>query len=263
MVDITTAKPFYSVLILAFACSALVAGAAVGLRPIQEANRQLDRQKNILYAAGLYNENTPVDELFTGIETRVIELASGKFVDEETINPSNYNQRKAAFTSDLGTAIEKDIDTAGISRQEKYSLVYLVKKDGKLSQVVLPVRGKGLWSTMYAYVAIDDDLTTIRGVSFYEHGETPGLGGEVENRSWQERWQGKQIYKDETVALKLVKGSPDKSSPEAAYQIDGLSGATITSRGVSGLLEFWFGDHGFKPFLQQLRAQKEKDNTNG
>jgi Na+-transporting NADH:ubiquinone oxidoreductase subunit C len=263
MVDITAAKPFYSVLILAFACSALVAGAAVGLRPIQEANRQLDRQKNILYAAGLYKEDIPVDEQFAGIETRVIELASGRFVDEETINPKSYNQRKAAFTSDLGTAITKDMDIAGLSRQEKYSLVYLVKKDGKLSEVVLPVRGKGLWSTMYAYVALDGDLTTIRGVSFYEHGETPGLGGEVENRSWQERWQGKQLYKNDSVALQLVKGSPDNSSPEAAYQIDGLSGATITSRGISKLLEFWFGDHGFKPFLQQLQAQKAKDTTNG
>lgn len=263
MVDITAAKPFYSVLILAFACSALVAGAAVGLRPIQEANRQLDRQKNILYAAGLYQKNTPVEEMFASIETKVVELATGKFVDDKTINPASYNQRKAAFTSDLGTAIDKDADTAGIGRQEKYSLVYLVKKDGRLSQVVLPVRGKGLWSTMYAYVAIDSDLNTIRGVSFYEHGETPGLGGEVENRSWQERWQGKQLYKDDTVALEVIKGSPDNANPEAAYQIDGLSGATLTSRGVSGLLDFWFGDHGFKPFLEQLQAQKAKDNTNG
>lgn len=260
MVNITAAKPFYSVLILAFACSALVAGAAVGLRPKQDANRQIDRQKNILYAAGLYDADKPVNELFANIETRVIELESGKFVDEATIDPSTYNQRKAAFTSELGTRIPAEADTAGIGRQEKYSLVYLVRENGRLSQVVLPVRGKGLWSTMYAYVAVDADLTTIHGVSFYEHGETPGLGGEVSNRAWQDLWQGKQLYRDDTVALKVIKGSSDSANPEAAYQLDGLSGATLTSVGVSGLLEFWFGEHGFKPFFAQLQHEEK---TNG
>jgi Na+-transporting NADH:ubiquinone oxidoreductase subunit C len=260
MVNITAAKPFYSVLILAFVCSALVAGAAVGLRPRQEANRQLDRQKNILYAAGLYKENTPVKELFANIETRIVDLESGKFVTDEAIKPGSYNQRRAAFTEQLGRDIPDESDVARIGRQEKYSLVYLVNKDGKLSQIILPVRGKGLWSTLYAYVALDADLTTIRGVSFYEHGETPGLGGEVENRRWQDGWEGKQLYKDDTLALKVIKGSADNTSPEAMYQIDGLSGATLTSIGVSGLLEFWFGDHGFKPFLAQL---KNKDNANG
>jgi Na+-transporting NADH:ubiquinone oxidoreductase subunit C len=260
MVNITAAKPFYSVLILAFACSALVAGAAVGLRPKQEVNRQLDRQKNILYAAGLYDADKPMDELFANIESRVIELESGKFVDEGTIDPHTYNQRKAAFTSELGTEIPAEADTARIGRQEKYSLVYLVKDNGRLSQVVLPVRGKGLWSTMYAYVAVDADLSTIRGVSFYEHGETPGLGGEVSNRTWQNLWQGKQLYKDGSVALEVAKGSVDKDSPQAPYRIDGLSGATLTSIGVSGLLEFWFGDHGFKPFFAQL---KHEEKTNG
>ena len=260
MVNITAAKPFYSVLILAFACSALVAGAAVGLRPKQETNRQLDRRKNILYAARLYDADKPINELFANIETRVIELESGKYVDETTIDPSTYNQRKAAFTDQLGTEIPAEADTASIGRQEKYSLVYLVRENGKLSQVVLPVRGKGLWSTLYAYVAVDADLTTIRGVSFYEHGETPGLGGEVSNRAWQNLWQGKQLYKDGTVALEVAKGSVAKDSPQAPYRIDGLSGATLTSNGVSGLLEFWFGEHGFKPFFAQL---KNEEKTNG
>lgn len=263
MVDITAAKPFYSVLILAFACSALVAGAAVGLRPIQEANRQLDRQKNILYAAGLYQENKSVKELFANIETRVVELSSGRFVSDATIDPASYNQRKAAFTDNLGREIPDDADAARLGRQEKYSLVYLVKDNGVISQIVLPVRGKGLWSTMYAYVAVDRDLTTIRGVSFYEHGETPGLGGEIENRNWQDSWQGKQVYKGDEVALEVVKGSTGADSPEGAYQIDGLSGATLTSKGVSGLLEFWFGEHGFKPFFEQLKKETAKEKSNG
>ncbi|WP_419176195.1 Na(+)-translocating NADH-quinone reductase subunit C [Desulfosediminicola sp.] len=260
MVDIRAAKPFYSVLILAFACSALVAGAAVGLRPRQEANRQLDRQKNILYAAGLFEEGKSIDQLFANVETRLVDLESGEFVEADQLDPKNYNQRRAALSNDLGRPIEPDADLAKLGRQEKISLVYVIKDNDTISQIVLPVRGKGLWSTMYAYVAIDSDLNTIRGVSFYEHGETPGLGGEVSNPRWQQRWGGKKVYKDEDVAIRVIKGTIDETSADAAYEIDGLSGATLTSNGVSDLLKFWFGDHGFQPFLSQL---KKKDNSNG
>lgn len=255
MVDITVAKPFYSVLILAFGCSLLVAGAAVGLRPKQEANKELDRQLNILYAAGLYEEGKSVQDLFSTIETRMVELESGNFIENDRFDTATYNQRKAALSKDFGRDIPSEKDLAKLGRQEKYSLVYLVKENEKLSQVILPVRGKGLWSTMYAYVALEGDLTTIRGVSFYEHGETPGLGGEVENRRWQDGWSGKQLYNpDGEVTLQVVK--PTGESSDNLYQIDGLSGATLTSQGVGGLLEFWFGDHGFKPFLARISSDK-------
>ena len=106
-----------------------------------------------------------------------------------------------------GRKLSEEEDIARLRRLEKYSLVYLVKDGDKIKQIILPVRGKGLWSTMYAYVALDGDLNTIRGVSFYEHGETPGLGGEVENRSWQKGWQGKEVYNDSgEMDLQFVKG---------------------------------------------------------
>lgn len=248
MAEENPAKPFYSVLVLAFVCSALVAGAAVGLRPQQEANKELDRKKHILYAANLYEKDKPIDELFGPIETRIIELASGEFVDDEIALPGPFRQ------------LSDDQDFAKLRKLEKYSSVYLVKNGDQIEQVVLPVRGKGLWSTMYAYVALDGDLSTIRGVSFYEHGETPGLGGEIENSRWQEGWHGKEVYKDNgDVGLTFVKPGAGAES-EASYQIDGLSGATLTTKGVNGLMEFWFGDHGFKPFLTHL---KNKDNSNG
>ncbi len=139
-------------------------------------------------------------------------------------------------------------------------MVYLVRDGEQTEQVILPVRGKGLWSTMYAYVALDGDLTTIRGVSFYEHGETPGLGGEIENRRWQAGWQGKQVYSDSgKMDLQFVKGKAATEEPGRSYQIDGLSGATLTTNGVNSLMEFWFGDHGFKPFFTQLK----KESSNG
>lgn len=247
-------KPFYSVLVLAFVCSALVAGAAVGLRPLQEANKTLDQKKNILYAADLYQESVPVDELFANIETKIIELSSGQFVSPEQINPTTYNQVKAALNQQFSSALSKDADVASLGRVENYSFVYLVKQNNRIDQIILPVRGKGLWSTMYAYVALSSDLNTINGVSFYEHGETPGLGGEIENRSWQQSWQGKQIYNEQQEPIiGLVKGKVDTKTIEAPFQIDGLSGATLTANGVSNLMEFWFGDHGFKPFFDTLQ----------
>ncbi len=250
------AKPFYSVLVLAFVCSALVAGAAVGLRPKQEANRLLDRKKNILIAAGLYREQEPIDKLFGPIEARLIDLATGKFVDRKELDPRTYNQVKAALMKDEGRALAKEDDIARLGRLEKYGVVYLVKHGDRVEQYVLPVRGKGLWSTMYAYVALDADLSTIRGVSFYEHGETPGLGGEIENKKWQSGWRGKKIYdSSDRPGLKIVKGKAAESGSEKAYQIDGLSGATLTAKGVNNLMEFWFGDHGYKPFLKNIKKQ--------
>ncbi len=254
MAEESAAKPFYSVLILAFVCSALVAGAAVGLRPMQEANRQLDQKKNILYAAGLYEEGKTISELFAPIETRIIELISGKYVPEAQLSPASYNQLKAALSESTGRPLSSEEDIARLRRIEKYSLVYLIKNGEQIEQIILPVRGKGLWSTMHAYVALDGNLTTIRGVSFYEHGETPGLGGEIENRKWQEGWRGKQLYSSAGVMnLEVVKGKAAKTGNGALYQIDGLSGATLTANGVNNLMEFWFGDHGFKPYLNQLK----------
>lgn len=260
MAEENAAKPFYSVLVLAFVCSALVAAAAVGLRPQQEANKVLDRKKNILYAAGLYEKGKTIEQMFAPIETKVVELATGKFVPEDTIKPESYKQLKAALSDDTGRKLSEDEDIARLRRLEKYSLVYLVKEGDKIKQIILPVRGKGLWSTMYAYVALDGDLNTIRGVSFYEHGETPGLGGEVENRRWQKGWQGKEVYSGSgKMDLQFVKGKAAVEGPAKLHQIDGLSGATLTTKGVDKLMEFWFGEHGFKPFFAQLK----KESVNG
>jgi len=257
----SAAKPFYSVLVLAFVCSVLVSTAAVNSRLIQEKNRELDRKKNILHAAQLYDADTPIDKLFSTIETRIIELSTGEFVPESQLPPKSYNQLKAAISSDLGRSLDKKEDIAGLHRVEKFSFVYLVKDGLAAGQVILPVRGKGLWSTMYAYVALDADLTTIRGISFYEHGETPGLGGEIENKRWQAGWQGKKMYSPSgSVALQVVHGEAAEVGNEALYQVDGLSGATMTAKGVNNLMHFWFGDHGFKPFLD--RYQK-KGGSNG
>lgn len=255
MADITKLKPFYSTLVLAFACSALVALAAVGLRPMQDANRALDQKKNILIAGGLYDESKGVDELFSNIKTRLVDLTTGQFIPETELSVADYNPNEARIATEQSTLLNKDQDKAKIRRRENISLVYMVYEGSQLSQIILPVRGKGLWSTMYAYVAIAADLNTIRGVSFYEHGETPGLGGEIENPNWLSGWSGKEVYaQDGTAAFSVAK---NKANPQDIHQIDGLSGATFTAKGVADLMLFWFGDNGFKPFLEQLALARE------
>lgn len=250
MADITKLKPFYSTLILAFACSALVALAAVGLRPMQDANRALDQKKNILIAGGLYDESKSVDDMFSNIKTRLVDLSTGKFIPETELSVADFNPTEARLDTKQSTLLTKDQDKAKIRRRENISLVYMVYDGTQLSQIILPVRGKGLWSTMYAYVAITADLNTISGVSFYEHGETPGLGGEIQNPRWQSGWSGKEIYaQDGVTAFSVAK---TKANPQDVHQIDGLSGATFTAKGVADLMLFWFGDNGFKPFLEQL-----------
>ena len=253
-------KPFYSVLVLAFVCSFLVSLASVGLRPRQEANRTLDRKKNILLAAGLFQQDKDINTLFSVIESRIINLATGEFVPETEMSVQDFDQLASTNDKKLSRSLSKDEDTAGLRRLEKYSLVYLVTDNSRLSQVVLPVRGKGLWSTMYGYVALDSDLRSIKGLAFYEHGETPGLGGEIENPTWLAGWHGKKIFDNQdNMALKVVKGRSKAKGEAASYEIDGLSGATLTGNGVELLFHFWFDKQGFKPFLDRL-AQEERTN---
>ncbi len=249
-------KTYVVALSLAVACSLLVAGAAVGLRPLQEENKVIDRKKNILVVAGLYDKQTGVAEAFEQVEVRIVEIETGEFVSEDKIDPATFDQRAAAKDPALSVAIPAPKDLAGIGRREKYSLVYLVKKDGQLDQVILPIVGKGLWSTMYGFLAVGDDLNTVRGITFYEHAETPGLGGEIDNPLWKAKWTGKKLYDDQgTYKLEVVKGAAATSGPGAEHQVDGISGATLTANGVSYSVAYWMGDDGFKNLLERLRAE--------
>ena len=247
--------------VLCIVCSVIVSSASVGLRPIQDANKRLFQRKNILVAAGLIEDVNQVDaetvdELFSSIEVLLIDLETGAPVSEGIVDPSTYDEKLAAKDPALSVAIEPDNDLAGIKRREKYSRVYLIKnEDGKIEQVVLPVYGKGLWSTLYGFLAIRSDLNTISGLTFYSHKETPGLGGEVDNPSWKSLWKGK-LLKDENgnIQIEVVKGEVVPGSDKAKHQVDGLSGATITSRGVSNLIRYWISDDAFGPFLDQLET---------
>ena len=250
----TIGKTITVTVLLCVVCSVIVSAAAVLLKPQQIANKELDRKTNILAAAGLMDSSKSVEELFAQITTKVIDLETGKFTDE--VDAATYDARKASKDPVLSKALDRNVDIASIKRQAKYQTVYLVEKDGQLEKVILPVHGYGLWSTLYGFLALEGDLNTVVGLGFYSHAETPGLGGEVDNPLWKALWPGKKVYADGTMEPKLglIKGKVDPASANAEYQIDGLSGATLTSNGVSHLVKFWMGENGYAPFLANLKA---------
>jgi Na+-transporting NADH:ubiquinone oxidoreductase subunit C len=205
-------------------------------------------------AAGLLQAGVNVEQQFGRVETRLVDLETGKFTD--ALDPLSYDQRKASRDPALSVRVPQDQDIAKIQRRVKYAQVYVVAgPDGGIGKVILPVKGYGLWSTLHGFIALEPDLNTVAGIGFYEHAETPGLGGEVDNPAWKASWHGKQLYDvNGKIVLKVIKGRTDNSRPESVYQIDGLSGATLTSRGVQNLIQYWLGDQGFAPFLANLRA---------
>jgi Na+-transporting NADH:ubiquinone oxidoreductase subunit C len=221
------------------------------LKPAQEVNKTRDLKRNILMAASLYNPELSVEEQFEQVETRVVDLETGRFTQDAA---EGFDQRARAKDPSLSIALDSEQDIAGIMRRSNKALVYLVSDEqGALSKVILPVHGYGLWSTLYGFVALESDINTIAGLGFYEHGETPGLGGEVDNPRWKGKWPGKQVYRDGEVAISVLKGSVDANAPAAKWQVDGLSGASLTTKGVNNLVQFWLGEDGFEPFLENLR----------
>ena len=238
-------------------CSIVVSTSAVALRERQDRNKVLDRQTKVLVVAGLLDEGqkaTPeeVEQLFdNNIVSKIVDLESGQYdVDADV---ASYDQRKA--TKDPALSREAPSNNAGLTRLPEKALVYQRVADGEVLSIILPVEGKGLWSTLYGFIALAPDTTTIEGITFYEHGETPGLGGEVDNPSWKALWPGRKAFdEDWEPAIEVIKGVAG-SVEKDPYSVDGLSGSTLTSRGVTNLVQFWLGENGFEPYLDKLRSE--------
>lgn len=251
----TAGKTILVAAVLCGVCSVLVAGAVVVLKPRQIINQDLDSKKNILMSAGIFDGPEKIDQVYKEYVTpAVIDLRTGEVQTE--IDAEKFNQDKADKDPQYVEDIPKELDKASIRRRSRLQKVYLVKKDGAVDQVVLHVYGKGLWSTMKGFLSVDKDGNTIRGFNYYSHGETPGLGGEIENPTWKAQWAGKKLYDesgDMRPKTKVVKGAVNPQDPNAAYQIDGLSGATLTSNGVEYTFQYWLSDSGYRPFLGKLK----------
>ncbi|MGJ3255964.1 MAG: Na(+)-translocating NADH-quinone reductase subunit C [Alcanivorax sp.] len=242
-------------------CGVVVATAAVSLRPVQSKNQLLDKRMNILQAAGLYQPGVDVNKVFKSIERRFVDIDTGEYVEM----PESYDQRKAAKDPQRSERLSGKEDIAGIKSQANVAEVFLARgDDGDLSRIILPVHGYGLWSTLYGFLALEPDANTVSGLGFYEHGETPGLGGEVDNPKWKALWEGKKLYGEQgEVEIQVVKGTVDSKTPNAEHKVDGLAGATLTSNGVSNLLRFWVGENGFGPYLKRMQQGEVVEQQEG
>lgn len=250
--------------VLCVVCSLAVSTAAVVLRPYQEINEQLDQQKNILDATGLaigeYGKNASeldteqIEELYAWVSEKLVDLETGQFTDEIPLDQYDMLELAAGSATSVKIDVPSDIDP-GETTRPKIMKVFFVTRPGSSDPqtVVLPVYGKGLWGTLYGYLAVKRDLRTIQGVTFYKHKETPGLGGEVDNPSWKAQWEGLKLFNDQGEPAAMVAKGP--APPSDPYAVDGLSGATITSRGVTKLLQYWVSENAYGPFLNELAAE--------
>ena len=244
-------------------CAVLVSSAAVALSERQVANAELDRKRNVLRAAGAMGEAeslpaAEVERRFASFEMVALDLRTGE--EDPSFNTVGYDSRRAV--GNPATSRPAPGNPAQIDRLPNHALVYKKRgADGRLELVVLPIEGKGLWSTMYGFLALGPDLKTVRGLTYYQHGETPGLGGEVDNPRWKALWPGREVVDDEgEPEISVIRGHAG-SPADDPHRVDGLAGATITSRGVEAMLRFWLGEHGFGPYLERLKKEGASGGT--
>jgi Na+-transporting NADH:ubiquinone oxidoreductase subunit C len=247
------------ILLTALVCSSLVSAAVVMLRPIQLNNQLLEQSRNIMQLTGLITPGEGLDDegtlsLYKSLDTRIFNIDEARF--DETIDPVTFNQRRAVADPDLGTRIPAEMDRASLGRRSRFAPVYMVWEEGELERIILPIHGNGMWSMLYGYIALESDLNTIAGMTFYEQNETPGLGDQITHGHWLEQWQGKLIYDDRGAPwFSVSEGKVQPGTESAKYQVDALTGATVTGNAVTDLVHYWFGAHGYQAFLDFLREQ--------
>jgi Na+-transporting NADH:ubiquinone oxidoreductase subunit C len=255
-------SPQYAILVVmitAVVCSSLVSAAVVMLRPIQLNNQMLDRSRNIMQLTGLLPlEQTVKDdqmlELYKSLDQRLIDIDAAGYNVE--IDPNSFNIRRAVNDPELSVAIPTAQDLAKLGRRSRFAPVYLVWDEDTLDRLILPVRGNGMWSMLYGYIALEPDLNTISGMTFYEQNETPGLGDAITHPHWLEQWSGRQVYDfDGNPRFKVGEGIVPPGSATAGYEVDAITGATVTGKAVTSLMHYWFGPHGYQKFLTALREQ--------
>ena len=211
----------------------IIATTADNLRERQEINEELDIKKNILYALG-YKQN--IDNPWTN---KIVESLYNNSINEV------YIDRK-------GTVYKKQEDI------EKNPLkIYQRMDNGLITGYAIPIEGKGLWGTMYGYFAIEPDAVTVKGITFYRHKETPGLGGEVDKDWFKNNFIGKRLVDNDgkLVSIEVIKGFVSDKDPEAYRKVDGISGATITGKGVTNFLKKDLDK--YEPYFKKIRMLNE------
>ncbi len=236
---------------LCIVASLIVSFIAISLKSLEEQNKLLEKRRNILEAAGIIEIGQrvtfeEVEKEFQNIKEKIVDFKTGNVVEDV---PENYDPLKASKDLALSVSLTKKEDIAGLKRRENQGPIYEVLEGDEVATIILPIRGYGLWSTLYGFLALDGSGKKIKGITYYEHAETPGLGGEVDNPKWKKSWVGKTAYNDNgEVAIRVLKGGTAKL--DSNVQIDGLAGATITTYGIDYMIQFWLGqDKGYGKYL--------------
>jgi Na+-transporting NADH:ubiquinone oxidoreductase subunit C len=236
-------KAFIFAVVMCLIVSAVLSTIANLLRPIQEENIRLDKQKNIIKALKVLPEGvTDVKEFYSTIEDSSIDILYKNNISSIVIDTS-------------GKLIEGKSAEDILEKEKHLKPLYLLQKAGQISAYCLPIKGKGLWSTLHGFMAIEADLNTVKGLTFYAHGETPGLGAEIEKDWFQDNFVGKKILnaQGELVAVGVKKGKIVESIPfEKDHMVDGMSGATITGNGVDALIKKDLGL--YNKYFSQIRG---------
>jgi Na+-transporting NADH:ubiquinone oxidoreductase subunit C len=252
-------KALLVVFVVALVCSILVSVAAIGLKPIQMRNQLVERSRNIVALTGLVPAGTVLseDEILAAVEQldiRVVNIDTGEF--DTTIDPAEFDARAAVNDPELSIEIPPADDVAKLGRRSRYAVIYLVWADEELNRIIVPIHGQGMWSTLYGYLALEADLNTIGAVSFYEQTETAGLGDQIQRPDWQAQWQGRQLFDSQgKLRFRVAAGAVEPGSTAARYQVDALTGASVTGDAVTRLVAYWFGPHGYADFLGRLQRQ--------
>ena len=254
-------KAFIVILLTALVCSSFVSAAVVVFRPMQMNNKMIERSRNIVKLTGLVEEGVKPSEeemleLYRGMDVRILDIDQADY--NEDLDPLTFDARRAVNNAELGVDIPPDQDQASLGRRSRYMPIYrVVDEAGQLQRLILPVHGTGMWSTIYGYIALESDLNTIAAVTFYEQNETPGLGDQIMRPEWQAKWAGRRIY-DEAGDLRFAinHGKVEPGSSIWLYEVDALTGATVTADAVTSLIHYWFGPNGYRDYLDKLRQQQ-------
>ncbi len=253
---------------LCFVLAVCLAATYNGLKARMDENARLDKQRNVLLAMGLVDPAAPLsgDELARlyeeRVERQVLEVKREQ-VTEEVMRGGERLQESVQRVVEL-VPVEAEADaldamastSAKLPKAEREHVELFRGRDDSGNTIYcIPIEGYGLWSTLYGFLALEQDLDTVRGITFYAHKETPGLGGEVDNLAWQRSWRGKKIL-DERGNLRSVtvkKGVVDANiAAEQRHMVDGLSGATITSNGVTNFVAADLQT--YQPYFKKLRS---------
>ncbi len=250
-------KAILVVMVAALVCSSLVSAAVIMLRPIQLNNQMLDRSRNIMQLTGLLPADRKAGddellELYRTLDHRIVNIDAAAF--DGDMDPAAFDIGRADNDPELSVGIPSGDDLANLGRRSRYAPVYMVWNGDRLDRIILPVRGSGMWSMLRGYIALEADLNTISGMAFYEQNETPGLGDQITHEHWLEQWRGRRIYDDRgNPRFRVSEGAVVPGSATSGFEVDGLTGATVTGDAVTAMVHYWFGPHGYRDFLLALK----------